>query len=725
MIPTSSNYPETLDTDENLFLVHDALRVELTEDYDPGDTSITVLAEVGMMDRFPTNGIITLTEQCSDPELRATSFWYASHTDTTFDDLEIMPGFDDVFKPKKLTNVTMNVYSAHHNALKDALIAIEEFVGVKGTMDALPFGDTISGRLNFLRKMVLSPRAWFTADKTLGIVPVTVTFTDESFRGPTSWIWDFGDGASIISVSSISVISQTSGTPTPTLTPIAPGAVPCGDLETPADEDRTVSHTYFTPGNYDVTLEIGNVFGRDTIIFPGFFTARAPAPDEATFVIAPTKVRTNLAVNIEVTDNGEQKDPAGDPLDEICEYTWMLGDDLMHQNAPTAVAIYSVGGLYDVKLRVDTELGAYRITTLEEAINVVERTNLWLLAFDSPKGTLSVSKNLRTYEFGLISESFKSGVMPELAVTRDYTFTSGYPNETYQRNLFLRNVGMAPKGTTPSGDSGSAILYWAENSTRIRFKQFEPFIEAWTSAGFSVGETQNKNWNWFSFSSPSSIYILFGTGTVTGSPTTISQTRTQHNMATLVSSDSTYTTSNYINGADELINYADSSPATYRACLLGENGFFARNDAGPGGFFRIRNFYQTEGTLSDIATDIRKLPDIAGTARTECEMVPFSTGVYVFNNSGEVAAYSPTTNVWSTGGPGIGSAAFRTLQDKNVDGFAETSQSLRAASDGDHRAYLSYDYSPNAFVQFNEVDLTFRGMAARPTANEQFVMTVF
>jgi len=511
----------------------------------------------------------------------------------------------------------------------------------------------------------------------------------------------------------------------PTLTPVISGAVPCGDIQSPTTDERTVTHTYFTPGKYDVILQIGNKFGRDSVTLPGFFTARAPAPDEAEILIAPTKVRTNSVVNLEVTNNGEQQDGGGTPIDSVTEYTWKLSDDLVHQNVSQAVALYSVGGIYDVKVRIDTELGAYRITTMEDAINVVESVNLWLLAFDSPKGTLSTTKSLRVYEFGLTSESFKSEVAPELSVTRDYSFTSGYSNEEYQRNLFLRNSSFAPVGITTSGNLGSGVLYWAEDSTTIRYKQLNPFLETWTSAGFSFGETQTKNWNWLGLNSPDSIYVLFGTNTVESEPTNISLQRYQNSLSSLIATSTTYTAGDFVNGADELLAYPDSAPATYRSCFQGNNGFFARNDAGPGGFFRIRSFYRTEGTLSDAATEVRKLPDIAGTARTELEMVPLASGIYVFNNSGEVAAYNPTTNVWSTGGPGAGSAAFRSLQDGDVEGYAETSQTLRAASDGDHRAYLSYDYSPNAFIKFNEVDLTFSALVNRPTVNEQFILTVF
>jgi hypothetical protein len=64
-IPASSTFPEAMDDDNNLFLVHDSLRVRLAEDYNPGDTFVEVEGDPEVMLKFPPTGIITLTEQCS------------------------------------------------------------------------------------------------------------------------------------------------------------------------------------------------------------------------------------------------------------------------------------------------------------------------------------------------------------------------------------------------------------------------------------------------------------------------------------------------------------------------------------------------------------------------------------------------------------------------------------------------------------------------------------
>ena len=92
-IPTSSNFPTSYDTEANLFLVHDGLRVRLLEDYSPGNTTILIEGDADVIAQFPTSGLITLTEQVSDIDERAISFYYSSRTDTSFNGLEILSGF--------------------------------------------------------------------------------------------------------------------------------------------------------------------------------------------------------------------------------------------------------------------------------------------------------------------------------------------------------------------------------------------------------------------------------------------------------------------------------------------------------------------------------------------------------------------------------------------------------------------------------------------------------
>jgi PKD repeat protein len=65
----------------------------------------------------------------------------------------------------------------------------------------------------------------FSATPRSGSAPLTVTFTDTSSNGPTTWNWAFGDGAT--------------------------------------SDQQHPSHTYTVPGSYTVTLTAANAEGSD------------------------------------------------------------------------------------------------------------------------------------------------------------------------------------------------------------------------------------------------------------------------------------------------------------------------------------------------------------------------------------------------------------------------------------------------------------------------------
>lgn len=732
MIPTGSNFPDDLDTNVNLFLAHDALRVSLVEDYEPGDKSIYVNGI--MMSRFPLTGFITLTEQCTEPaENRAISFFYNSRTDFSFDELELLSGFTDTAKPKSLTNVTQNVMAEHHNSIKDALIAVQEFCGIKGTVDLKPLGTTMEGRLNFLRKLVLKPKAWFSVSKRIGVVPLRTKFTDLSFRNPTKFIWDFGDNttSSVVSavVSAISIAPNISN-------------VLVNDLD-----GGGIEKIYYNPGIYSVKLTVSNEFGEDTIILPDLINARIAAPDEAVIStyadlhqtitsVDPVEEpfiyehllpgiinsRTGTFIELTVVDNGEQIN------DPVLSYTWKLNDDLTHASANNTRASYSVGGYYDIKVRVDTKFGAYRITTIEDGINIIERENLFLVAFDANSVDSSVTKNAYAYEFGLISETFKTKNRVSTPIKKDYRFLdTGSTEYDRQKREFLSNNSFAQRGTVFSGDNGTALMYWAEgagpstpaSAQTIRFLEYEGFNDIWrTPNGFTI----NRPWNWVGINSPSNIYILLG-GTNSGGAAT-NQSRLNVELVGMTNSSTTLIGSNYKNGAEELMYNVDNGNfSVYRSTYKDGNGYIIRND-GVGNFFRLKSFYKTEGTAVDGLNSIRKLADISGTVKMEGQLVSLANGIYFFNNSGEIAVYSPVTNVWTVGGPGANSPSFRSLQDTSVSTFDSTSNTLFAVSDNDRRAYLSYDYSTKAFIKFTESDLTFNTLPSRPTGS-QFILGIY
>lgn len=748
MIPTASSYPEAFDTDDNLFVVHDSLRLTLASDYSPGDTTITVYSDP-VMAKFPPTGLITLTEQCSDLNLRAVSFYYSAHDDTTFSGLELLDGFTDAIKSKNITHVTMNVMAQHHNSIKDSVIATEGFVGIKGTTDIRPGGDTMEGRLNYLYNQVFTPRAWFTADITSGLAPLAVSFVEQCFRlgdGDVTFLWDFGDPDTM--------------TVSPTATVMSTTMVAGGTTGVVIDDTDggSIKKIYNQAGLYDVRLTVTNKYGSDTVNFPDYVRVFAQAPDEAIMgytlaagtsqiitsnsnvtppsfsrlattpaagYIYPATIRasTNTFINILVSDPGVN---VSDPV--VAKYTWEIDDDLVHQSAPNTRASFSIGGIYDLRLRIDTSIGGFRITTYKNSIDVIERRNLWLFSY-LPTSTVNVIGS----EFGFISETFKVASQT-YAVTANKTFLNGSLNSTQAQQEFAKNAVFTPLSTIDSGSNGTAILMYASGgnlmsglgSQTIVSKEYNGFSDTYSTPIPAVNIT--RPWNWVFLPIGGKGYFVFGPDpSMTANTNNSYQQKTTLDFtAGLAVSNVTLNGSNYLDGASELTQnittgYTAGEPnngrfAVYRSAVKdGNTGYLLRN-GGAGNFFRLNSFYKTEGVLADPFINIRKLTDMSGPLKAEGQLVALSDGIFFFNNTGSISVYDDTAEVWKSGGPAVSSVSFASLQDSSITGFDNPANRLLATGDGDHAAYLSFDYSNNAMAKFNSSDMTFQNINGRPAS---------
>jgi len=752
-LPSAINYPVDFDSDNNLYAVHDSLRVFLTDDYNPGDTSIQVAGDTATLNRFPPVGIITLVDQCSDPELRAISFYYKSRTTFTFNELELLSGFTDNVKYKDITNVVQNVMAEHHNSIKDAVVAIQKFAGIKGTIASIPLQGTLEERINFLRKITLVPRAWFKATSKTGLVPLTVEFEDLSFRlgtdgttGTITRIWDFGDNTG----PSITTIEATEG-------PVTENNVLVNDTD-----GGKIKKTYSKPGFYDVSLTVTNKFGTDTVTLPNFINARVQSPDIAWIYFQPKigqivdngdiandiyptiRTRTNSLVDIYVplslgVNPSTGKTYAGEsvvgstPIDSITSYTWNLSDDLDHGNSSSTKASYGIGGYYDLTLRCDTQYGSYRITNYTNSVDVVENYNLWLWHYKSSDSTLS------SYEFGLTSETFKNKSPNSLAIIQNSSFLNSQNNSEQQIREFKRNNGFAPRGTTSSGDSGNGVIYWATgrnptdspSTEKIKQIEYSGFLDVYTSTSFPE---ISRPWNWFSFNTTNNIHFLLG-GTTTSIPSGTSptnQVKTSINLDSTVTTVTTFTSANYRNAATELLQNMvtfnagiseQGNMSVYRTAWHNGSGYILRN-YGVGTFFRIYSFYKTSGTITNEFTEIRKISDMSGSTKVEGQLTSLQQGVFLFNNSGSVSAYNPTTTLWEVGGPGLNSLSYKPLQDISQPEYNNTNQTLLVASDNESIAYLSFDYSSKAFIKFNSNTLTFSSVSSRPSGS-QWLMSIY
>ncbi|MCQ1539096.1 PKD domain-containing protein [Methanocalculus taiwanensis] len=86
-----------------------------------------------------------------------------------------------------------------------------------------------------------APIANFTEDRTIGMVPLTIAYTDTSTEYPTSWLWDFGDQAT--------------------------------------STDQNPTHIYTIPGIYTVELEAKNGIGSNRTQKKDHIVALQPRSD--------------------------------------------------------------------------------------------------------------------------------------------------------------------------------------------------------------------------------------------------------------------------------------------------------------------------------------------------------------------------------------------------------------------------------------------------------------
>ena len=86
--------------------------------------------------------------------------------------------------------VTNAVTAEPHNAVKDAILNIEERTGVRNN----PVSTSLNGRLNSLEQRFLSPKASFKGFPKEGKTNLKVSFHDFSEGDVVRYLWDFGDG---------------------------------------------------------------------------------------------------------------------------------------------------------------------------------------------------------------------------------------------------------------------------------------------------------------------------------------------------------------------------------------------------------------------------------------------------------------------------------------------------------------------------------------------------
>jgi gliding motility-associated-like protein len=180
--------------------------------------------------------------------------------------------------------------------------------------------------ISFLAK-AQAPFPDFTADKTSGCSPLTVTFTDQSTGSPQSWNWSFNGQLRV---------GQNPG-------PVA----------------------FTNPGTYSITLTVRNANGINSITKTDYITVN-PSPSIA---FTADKTVTCLPVVINFTDHSVAN--AGN----IVSWLWKFNTGTNPQitsTQPNPSIPYNLTGYYDVYLKVTSSTGCTSAVDVGRYIRIVD-----------------------------------------------------------------------------------------------------------------------------------------------------------------------------------------------------------------------------------------------------------------------------------------------------------------------------------------------------------------
>jgi len=169
----------------------------------------------------------------------------------------------------------------------------------------------------------MAPISSFSANITVGIVPFSVQFKDNSRGGRTSWLWDFGDN----------------------------------NFST----EENPTHIYTTSDTFTVSLTVTGPNGSDTRTRENYI--RALLLPSANFSADSTSGMAPLTVQFMDSSSGT-----------ITNWHWNFGDG-DYSTVKNPIHTYHETGLYDIKLLVSGPAGTDSLVKLGY-INVIEPTSI-------------------------------------------------------------------------------------------------------------------------------------------------------------------------------------------------------------------------------------------------------------------------------------------------------------------------------------------------------------
>lgn len=321
-----SAFPHRKDTPLSLYIARNNAETELVHTC----TASTKYLVVRDSSKFPDLGILKLSlpDDSGEPEL----IHYFRKIGNQFHLLQRgFAGFRTSNWPAG-TKVACPVVAEHHNILKDAIIRIQQKVGLRTS----PGADTLHGILTALEEKWLSPKASFRAWPKQGPGPLKVRFQNVSGGYGIKFFWDFGDG------------------------------------DTSTEENPT--HTYEKEGRYTVKLNVVSAKNTQGIAEKANYIEVSSAHSPPFFYAAPLfgySVETAKAQGVEPTsfELVDQTDA------DIMERDWFFGNgDRKAEPNPNVHTIrytYQKPGEYQPSLMIRAVNGVILNTPLTTKIVVV------------------------------------------------------------------------------------------------------------------------------------------------------------------------------------------------------------------------------------------------------------------------------------------------------------------------------------------------------------------
>jgi PKD repeat protein len=168
---------------------------------------------------------------------------------------------------------------------------------------------------NYITVLPVAPVANFSATPVLGTLPFNVSFSDTSTGTPTSWSWDFGDGAT--------------------------------------NNSQNPTYQYTTYGLFTVTLTATNAVGSNTTIKTGYITVNPPIASGLPIAsFTQNATISGYPLTVQFVDTSITNTNSDTPT-----YLWNFGDGNT-STLQNPIHVYTLPGLYNATLNVTNMAGS-------------------------------------------------------------------------------------------------------------------------------------------------------------------------------------------------------------------------------------------------------------------------------------------------------------------------------------------------------------------------------